>query len=257
VTHLSYYDEAGLSAAFYDVVSNAYPFRGDVDFYAGLAGAAGASVLELGCGTGRIVIALAERGYGVFGVDLAPAMLQRAALKCQRLPPEVGGRIALMQGDMTRVALGRLFDAVIVPFYGFAHLATPDARAETLAVIAGHLRPGGRAAIHLPSPDLLRRPLGDEELAGPYNAAGDRVRIRVAERTYDESSGRFLQIMDYTLLDSGGVVTRTTREALVYHAVTHDALVASAAGCGLALSRVLGDFDGAEAGREVIYVFTR
>lgn len=254
---LSYYDEAGLSAAFYDVVSNAYPFRGDVDFYADLAGPAGASVLELGCGTGRIVIALAGRGYGVFGVDLAPAMLQRAALKCQRLPPEVGGRIALMQGDMTGVALGRAFDAVIVPFYGFAHLATLEARAETLAVIARHLRPGGRTAIHLPSPAMLRRPLGDEELSGPYNEAGDRVRIRVAARRYDDATGRFLQVMDYTLMDSGGAITRTSREELVYHAVAHDEIVANAAGCGLTLSRVLGEFDGAETGREVIYVFTR
>lgn len=257
MSSLRYYDEAGLSAAFYDVVSNAYPFRGDVDFYADLAGPAGASVLELGCGTARIVIALAERGYGVFGVDLAPAMLQRAALKCQRLPPEVGGRIALMQGDMTRIDLGRAFDAVIVPFYGFAHLATREARAETLAVIARHLRPGGKAAIHLPSPAMLGQPLGDEELSGPYNQAGDRVRIRVAARSYDAETGRFLQVMDYTLVDSGGTITRTSREDLVYHAVARDEIVAGATGCGLTLSRVLADFDGAEAGREVIYVFTR
>ena len=257
MANLDYYDEAGLSAAFYDVVSNAYPFQGDVAFYAGLAGPAGASVLELGCGTGRIVIALAEQGYGVFGVDLAPAMIQRAAMKCERLPPEVGGRIALMRGDMTRVALGRLFDAVIIPFYGYAHLASPDARADALAVVAGHLRPGGRAAIHLPAPAMLRRPLGDEELSGPYNEAGDRVRIRVVARTYDEATGRFLQVMDYTLMDAGGTVTRQSREDLVYHAVDRDEIDASARRCGLTLTRVQGDFDGSETGREVIYVFTR
>ncbi len=257
MANLRYYDDAGLSAAFYDVVSNAYPFRGDVAFYADLVGPAGSSVLELGCGTGRIVIALAERGYGVFGVDLAPAMIQRAALKCERLPPEVGGRIALMQGDMTRIALGRAFDGVIIPFYGYAHLADPTARADALAVVARHLRPGGKAAIHLPAPAMLRQPLGDEELSGPYNAAGDGVRIRVVARSFDEATGRFCQVMDYTLIDPAGTVTRRSREELVYHAVGRDELVAGAETCGLTLSRVLGDFDGSQAGREAIYVFTR
>lgn len=257
MANLNYYDDAGLSAAFYDVVSQAYPFRGDIDFYAALAGPAGASVLELGCGTARIVIALAERGYGVFGVDLAPAMIQRAALKCERLPPEVGRRIALMQGDMTRLALGRRFDAVIIPFYGFAHLADPEARARALAVVAEHLRPGGEAAIHLPAPAMLRRPLGDEELSGPYNAAGDQVRIRVVERTFDDATGRFRQVMDYTLIDAAGTVTRRSREDLVYHAAERDEIAGSADRCGLILSRTLADFDGSEAGREIIHVFTR
>ncbi|KQP66043.1 class I SAM-dependent methyltransferase [Methylobacterium sp. Leaf112] len=257
MSNLPYYDDTGLSAAFYDVVSSAYPFRGDIDFYADLVGPAGSSVLELGCGTGRIVIALAERGYGVFGVDLAPAMIQRAAMKCERLPPEVGSRIALMQGDMTRIVLDRQFDGAIIPFYGYAHLGTPTARADALAVVARHLKPGGKAAIHLPAHAMLRQPLGDEELSGPYNAAGDSVRIRVVARTFAEDTGRFRQVMEYTLIDPAGTITRQSREELVYHAVDRTEIVRNAERCGLSLAGVLGDFDGSDTGREAIYVFVR
>jgi hypothetical protein len=63
--------------------------------------------------------------------------------------------------------------------------------------------------------------------------------------------------MDYTLMEADGAVTRTSREDLVYHAVDRDEITENATRCGLTLARVLGDFDGAQAGREVIYVFTR
>lgn len=254
---LSYYDREGLSAAFYDVVTDAYPIRGDIGFYARLGGGSGASILELGCGTGRVAIGLAELGCNVVGVDIAEAMLYRAKLKCERLPSDIARRITLLRGDMTAIEIGRHFDAVIVPFHGFAHLDSA-ARARGLAAIARHLRPGGRAALHVPTLAQLKRPLGaPEELAGPYNAAGDRVRIQVIERSFDEAVGRFHQVMDYTLIDSAGAVTRRSLESLTYHWFDEEALRREADPVGLTLERVLGSFEDDARDDAVIYVLER
>src|SRR5438045_657021 len=82
-----YYADKGLSAVFYDTVTAADArLHGDVDIYAGLAPDGGA-VLELGAGTGRIVFALAQRGFSVTGVEIAPAMLAQAAAKRADLEP--------------------------------------------------------------------------------------------------------------------------------------------------------------------------
>jgi SAM-dependent methyltransferase len=71
----------------YDAYSLGLP--GDVAFYAGEAVAAGSPVLELGCGTGRILIPTAEAGVSIFGLDRSALMLGRAREKCTQLPPEV------------------------------------------------------------------------------------------------------------------------------------------------------------------------
>jgi 2-polyprenyl-3-methyl-5-hydroxy-6-metoxy-1,4-benzoquinol methylase len=67
-----YYSAKGLSAAYYDQITALDPsVRGDVDIYARLS-PPGGSVLELGAGTGRVSIALAERGISVLGIDRPP-----------------------------------------------------------------------------------------------------------------------------------------------------------------------------------------
>ena len=65
-----YYSDKGLAATFYDLTTEAdSSLAGDIDLYAAMA--PGGSVLELGSGTGRVSLALAERGMRVLGVDLA------------------------------------------------------------------------------------------------------------------------------------------------------------------------------------------
>src|SRR5882724_778740 len=117
-----YYAERGLSAAFYDTVTAADAhLKGDVEIYAGLA-PAGGSFLELGCGTGRLAFALAERGFTVTGVDIAPAMLAQAAAKQADAEPELARRVEFKRADMTVLDLKRTFDAVICPYFTLAHV---------------------------------------------------------------------------------------------------------------------------------------
>ncbi|MEW9521302.1 class I SAM-dependent DNA methyltransferase [Streptomyces tubercidicus] len=94
-----------------------------------------ASVLDAGCGTGRVGIELARFGIAVMGVDGDASMLATA----RRLAPG----IEWLQRDLVGLGLGRLFDVVVMA--GNVPLFTaPGTESALVAGVAGHVRPGGR-----------------------------------------------------------------------------------------------------------------
>jgi SAM-dependent methyltransferase len=97
------------------------------------------SVLEPGCGSGRMLAALAREGVDAVGVDLSPAMVRLAE---RRVP----GRAVL--ADMTDFDLGRTFDGAICPINTLAHLK-PDALARHLGCTARQLRPRAAYLVQL------------------------------------------------------------------------------------------------------------
>ena len=105
--------------------------HGEADFVERFAPA---SVLDAGCGTGRVGRELARRGLDVVGVDLDPAMLATA----RRKAPRVNWRLA----DLATVDLARSFDAVVLAGNVMIFL-TPGSEPGVVANMARHLRPGG------------------------------------------------------------------------------------------------------------------
>ena len=136
-------------APFYDLDLDEY--TEDVALYLELAEQAGGEILELGCGTGRVAVALAADGQRVTGVDLSPAMLEIARQQAEA--HGVTGRLTLTQGDLRTLQLHRPFPLVLVPLGGLEHMETADDLAAALAAIARHLAPGGVAAVDVAMPD--------------------------------------------------------------------------------------------------------
>ncbi len=132
-------------APFYDLDFEDY--YDDVSFYQSLAEYHGNTVLELGCGTGRVAVPLAQSGLQVTGVDINDAML---AVAKQRMGARRG--LTLKQGDMTRLDLKQTYALVTVPLGGVQHLGTVDDFADAIAVIGRHLAPGGVAVIDIEAP---------------------------------------------------------------------------------------------------------
>lgn len=91
-------------------------------------------VLDAGCGTGRIAIELARRGFEIVGVDLDDVMLTQARSKA----PQLDWRL----GDLSIIALDAAFDAIVMAGNVMIYL-TPGTEAATLANMARHLKPGG------------------------------------------------------------------------------------------------------------------
>jgi SAM-dependent methyltransferase len=220
-TTYPYYAEKGLSAAFYDTVTAADErLVGDLDIYAGLA-PAGGTILELGAGTGRLSFGLAERGFSVVGVDIAPAMLAQASAKRAELAPEIAGRVELKRGDMTALDLKRTFDLVICPFFTLAHVPRGAAWKNTFATAARHLKSGGLAAFHLPRLDIMRMP-GPADPSQPVldqpAPSGGRLRLYVREHSFREDVGRMDQVIEYVEMDArGGVLRRSLERQVYYH----------------------------------------
>jgi SAM-dependent methyltransferase len=142
------------------------PFHADATWYAARAVALGGPALELGCGTGRVVCALAAAGVEVDGLDNAPAMLTRARERVAHLPPPLAARVGLIQADMTAFRLPRRYRLVLAPLNGLMHLLDDQALTACLARVAEHLSPDGRFLFDLsvPHPDLLAEHGGEEGL---------------------------------------------------------------------------------------------
>ena len=136
-------------AAVYDAI---YGGRDDIAFWRDMATAAGGRVLELGCGTGRVLIPVARTGVEITGLELAPHMLKRCRAKLEMEPFEVRERVVLVQGDMTSFDLGSGFALITIPFAGFQHLRTVEEQLACLERCHAHLLPEGRLALDMPNP---------------------------------------------------------------------------------------------------------
>jgi SAM-dependent methyltransferase len=134
-------------ARLYDV----FPFEGDLPLYLDLARRQGPNVLEVACGSGRVLVPLARAGYQVVGIDASPHML---ALAQSKLDAE-GLNASLLQADMRTFQLNRRdFDLAIIAVKSFAYLTEVNDQLECLQAIRGHLRSCGRLAMDLMHPSL-------------------------------------------------------------------------------------------------------
>ena len=153
-------------------------------FIVDLCRAAKGEVLELGCGTGRILIPAAEAGCTITGLDQSGFMLDRCRAKLHAHPPEVQKRVTLVEADMTNFSLGRTFALVTVPFRPLQHLVSVEEHLSFLACVQRAPEPGGKLALDVFYPDLtgLASPVNPEEIEDtPEVTLADGRRMR---RTY-------------------------------------------------------------------------
>lgn len=121
-----------------------YAARRDVHFYMEEAAQVEGTVLEIGCGTGRVLLPLARVGHAVVGIDASEQMLARCRTKLADEPEAVRNRIALHQADARSFDLAQKFPLVIAPFRVMQHLTRIEDQLRFLDAVARHLEPGGR-----------------------------------------------------------------------------------------------------------------
>jgi SAM-dependent methyltransferase len=124
-----------------------------VDLIAELAGDGAA--LELGIGTGRIALPLAERGVAVHGIDLSEAMVARLRAK------PGGDRIPVVIGDFATTRVDGVFTVAYLVFNTINNLTSQDEQVACFQNVADHLAPGGRFVIEVGVPNLQRLPPGE------------------------------------------------------------------------------------------------
>lgn len=112
----------------------------------------GSPILELACGTGRVLLPLARQGYRVTGVDISPAMLDVARHKVAA--EGLAGQVTLVQQDMRALALDERYNLAVIAVNSFMHMLTPGDQLAALARIREHLVPNGLLYLDLFNPDL-------------------------------------------------------------------------------------------------------
>lgn len=193
-------DDYAIAADLYDYVVP-YANRPDVAFYVDEARNAGGPVLELGCGSGRVLIPTARAGLKITGIDASPHMLGICRHRLGAEPPEVQSRVTLIEGDMRSFDLGCRFALATIPFRPFQHLVTVDDQLACLAAIRRHLSDNGRLVFDLfnPSLDLLaNHPLGVESGHEPEFVTPDGRRVLRCYRTVAQD--RFRQTGSHELI---------------------------------------------------------
>lgn len=126
----------------------------DIRMYEQFAARCGSPILEIGCGTGRVLLPLARQGYHITGVDASAEMLERARAKIAAA--ELGERVTLVQQEMRELELEERFHMAFAALNSFAHLHTIDDQLAALAHIRQHLNPGGLLILDMFNPDLGR-----------------------------------------------------------------------------------------------------
>jgi len=149
---VSGYNAVEIIGELYDHVP-VYKARHDVNFYADQARSASGDILELGCGTGRVLIPIARLGKRITGIDSSPLMLGQCKVRLAAEPVTVRDMAAVKAGDMRNLDLGRTFSLVTIPFRPFQHLISVADQIATLGSIQRHLEPGGRLVFDVFNPN--------------------------------------------------------------------------------------------------------
>lgn len=253
--HASVYDAVQDFGWLYDQVP-AYIARDDVAFYLGEASRAAGAVLDLGCGSGRLLLPLLRAGHAVTGVDASPSMLARCRSKLALEPPGVRARATVLECDIRdlaipglRTATGPLGDAggfalAIAPFRILQHLITTEDQLRCLASVRRQLALDGRLVFDVFNPhvasmvtDRSAEAEDTPELALPdgrhFRRTARVLRVRWTEQVSE------VELIYY--LRTGGTVERTVQrfDMRWYQASELEHLLARA---GFAIDEVFGDF---------------
>jgi ubiquinone/menaquinone biosynthesis C-methylase UbiE len=196
--------------------------------------------LELGCGTGRLLIPLARTVRGLTGVDLSAAMLARARVRLKRLP--VARRPHLVRGDIRALPFpDRSFDQVLAP-YGVLQSLTSDADFNaTLAETARLLRDGGQFGLEL-VPDLSKWQSYQRQVR--FRGKLGKAHVTLIESVrQDRRRGLTIFDEEFTVRERGR--TQRHRFPLTFRTMPLEIVLEKLSRAGFAVEAVQGSYRGA------------
>lgn len=213
-----YYEKIPAAAARYDALHAGR--TEDVAFYVEEAGRCGGPILEVGCGTGRIALAIAETGIEVIGLERSSHMIARAAARRRAARPAVRRRIRLVLGDMREYAFRRVFAGVFLPFRVLQAMLTVEDQLAALARAREALSAEGRLVLDVFDPlyPVLASRVADagrlEETGRAYDDEAGRQVIEKAVGWIDPVRQRLEQTWVYETRDAGGSVVERAFEPI-------------------------------------------
>jgi SAM-dependent methyltransferase len=222
----------------------------DLPFWLNLASQYPGPILELGCGTGRVLLPLIQAGYRAVGLDHDPAML--AELRAKAHPALLAG-VNIIQADMSSFQFRCKFGLIILPCNTLSTLE-PTLRQRMLQRIQQHLLPDGCFTTSLPNPQVFRdlpaysAPELDDYFPHPLD--GEPVQV---SSEWQRTKKHFVLTWHYDHLQPDGTTHRysaTARHSLAPARTYLEELEAA----GLKRKAIYGDFDGSRFSSESLHM---
>lgn len=181
-------DSYKILARHYDAGYAANQLVADIPFYVDLAKQSGGPVLEIACGTGRILLRIAREGIEIHGVDNSESMLGVLRSQLAQEPHEVREHVTVREGDMRNFRLERKFPLVLIPFRPLQHMYTVQDQMDALATAAFHLDEGGKIAfdVFFPNFEAFAGGIGKEVLDLEWTE--DEAKRKVVRRCFRKKS---------------------------------------------------------------------
>lgn len=228
----------------------------DLDFWYQLAESHQGPILELGCGTGRVLSHLAQTIGPVYGLDHDFAMLK---FLTEITPAPLLSNISIFQGDFTKFHLGMRFDLIFLACNTYSTLANRQ-RVEMLERVYFHLRPNGTFATSMPNPVALKRLSRQSDLeveeVFPHPTDGEPVQVSSA---WMRSGSQLTITWIYDHLQPDGNVDRLQYD-VIQHIIPMETILDEFQSAGLKVIRIFGEYDGSPLTNEsdhLILVSTR
>jgi ubiquinone/menaquinone biosynthesis C-methylase UbiE len=234
-------------APFYDWENAQTLGRRDVAFWRRVAARAGGSVLELGCGTGRVSLPLAKAGVDLVGIDRSAPMLARARTRLLRArilrssSPQILKSLRLVRGDIRVLPFeDETFPMVLAPYGILQSLIRPKDLKATLASVARVLKTGGTFGIDL-VPDVPKWREYENRVQLRGRARG--VQLTLIESVRQDPK-RHLTTFEQKYLERRGSHTREHRFDLTFRTLSVRQMTRQLEGAGFGVDAVLGDYRG-------------
>jgi len=185
-----------VSAKYYDEAYSTKEDLDDFEFYVDIAKANGGPVLELACGTGRILLPIAREGISIHGVDNSVPMLNVLQDKLQHEVKDVRELVSTSHADIRNFRSKREYPLVIIPFRPLQHMYTVEDQVAALQTAAFHLEPGGNLAfdVFYPKFESLNSKIGEEFLElewTPKSDPGKVIRRYLRKESVDKINQTF------------------------------------------------------------------
>ena len=181
-----------LFARFYDAYVGDYDR--DIPLYLELAAACQLPIVEIGCGSGRVLLPLLRAGHTLTGVDISDEMLLLAKAKLESA--HLNEKCRLLHHNFVDGALPDRYGLALVTFYTFNYLLAQEDQRALLRHIADSLEPGARIGLHLFCPGILNKPemAGQWIDKGKYRVGGEDVHLRDRRRMLDDCTEERIQV---------------------------------------------------------------
>ncbi len=224
---MSALDTYQVIAKYYDGAYAAKQDLVDLPFYLDLAERSRGPLLEIACGTGRVLLPIARKGIEICGVDNSRPMLDVLNQNLALEPQEVRQRITVHEGDMRNFCLNRKFPLVMIPFRPMQHMFTVEDQLAALKSAAAHLTDSSILAfdVFYPKFDMIWTKVGEEVPEMEWTRPSDPTKL-VRRFFRKDAIDKINQIFSFTFIfrtyESGDLILEETEAfRLCYYTYPH------------------------------------